>query len=78
LDQARAAGLLAEAEARVRTVNVPPARAFAVACEFSISAYDARFIAAAQLLQSPLVSEDAKLRAAAPALTVSIAEALRA
>jgi predicted nucleic acid-binding protein len=41
-----------------------------------VSAYDVRFIAAAQILGTKLVTEDAKLRAAAPALTLSLAGAL--
>ena len=57
-------------------VNVPHARALGVAAELSISAYDARFVAAAQMLSAKLVTEDAKLRAAAPTLTLSLAGAL--
>ena len=73
----QAAGLLVEAETRMRgLVNVPHARALGVAADLSISAYDARFIAAAQILGTRLVTEDAKLRAAAPALTLSLADAL--
>ena len=48
----------------------------ATAAQYRISAYDARFIALAHGLGSRLVTEDAKLRAAAPALTQSLAEAL--
>lgn len=73
----QAESLLAEAETRMRgLVNVPHARALGVAADLSISAYDARFIAAAQILGARLVTEDAKLRAAAPALTWSLADAL--
>lgn len=78
LSRSQAEGLLAEAEARVRTLTVPHARALAAAVEFSISAYDARFIVAAQILGASLVTEDAKLRAAAPRLTQSLAGALAA
>ena len=46
------------------------------AAQFRISGYDARFIAAAAALGSHLVTEDARLRKAAPALTCSLAEAL--
>ena len=44
----------------------------------TVSCYDARFITAATALGCRLVTEDAKLRAKAPALTWSIAEALAA
>lgn len=49
-----------------------------LAIEFKVSAYDARFLAVARALGVPLVTEDAKLRKAAPALTQSIAQALAA
>ena len=78
LGQSRALDLLAEAEARMHGVlSVPHARALRVAIELSISAYDARFIAAAQILGARLVTEDAKLRAAAPALTESLGRRAR-
>jgi predicted nucleic acid-binding protein len=72
-----AAGLLATAE-RVAggLVNLPHRRALALAAEYGVSAYDARFLGAAQALGTKLVTEDAKLRAAAPQLTRSIAQAL--
>ena len=47
-----------------------------VAAQFRISGYDARFIAAAGSLGARLVTEDARLRKAAPTLTCSLAEAL--
>ena len=46
------------------------------AFRYGTTAYDARFLALAQQLRMRLVTEDAKLRAAAPALTQSLAEAL--
>src|SRR5438270_3567125 len=46
------------------------------ALRFRTTAYDARFLALAQQLRMRLVTEDAKLRAVAPALTQSLAEAL--
>jgi predicted nucleic acid-binding protein len=77
LGRSQALSLLAAAESRMRgLVNVPHARALSVAAELSVSAYDARFIAAAQVLGARLVTEDAKLRDAAPALTLSLAAAL--
>lgn len=57
-------------------VNLPHGRALALAAEYGVSAYDARFLGAAQVLGTKLVTEDAKLRAAAPALTRSLAQAL--
>ena len=47
-----------------------------VALRYGTTAYDARFLALADQLGSRLVTEDAKLRAAAPALTQSLSEAL--
>jgi predicted nucleic acid-binding protein len=41
-----------------------------------VTAYDARFLALAHRLGIRLVTQDAKLRSAAPALTQSLAEAL--
>jgi predicted nucleic acid-binding protein len=72
-----AADLLATAE-RVTAglVNLPHARALAIAAELGVSAYDARFLGAAQALGTRLVTEDAKLRAAAPQITCSISQAL--
>ncbi|MGH8101626.1 MAG: type II toxin-antitoxin system VapC family toxin [Chthoniobacterales bacterium] len=46
------------------------------ALRYGTTAYDARFLALAQQLDTPLVTEDAKLRAAAPKLTQSLAQAL--
>lgn len=57
-------------------VNLPHGHALRLAAEFGVSAYDARFLGAAQRLGARLVTEDAKLRVAAPALTGSLAEAL--
>ena len=46
------------------------------AAHFGISGYDARFLVVARALGEPLVTEDAKLRRAAPEFTCSLAEAL--
>lgn len=48
----------------------------AAAARYRVSAYVARYLALADQLGSRLVTEDARLRAAAPALTQSLAEAL--
>jgi predicted nucleic acid-binding protein len=55
--------------------NVVHARALEAAMQFGISAYDARFIALAMQMKVRLVTEDAKLRAAVPLWTASIADA---
>jgi predicted nucleic acid-binding protein len=46
------------------------------AAHFGVSGYDARFLVVARATGAPLVTEDAKLRRAAPSLTCSLAEAL--
>ena len=50
--------------------------ALEAALDYRVTAYDARFLALAQQLGHRLVTEDAKLRAAAPRLTQSLTEAL--
>jgi predicted nucleic acid-binding protein len=57
---------------------VPDAEVLALACELSITGYDARFLWLAQVRGTHLVTEDARLRRAAPQLTQSLAEALAA
>ena len=54
------------------------AQVLELAARRKISACDARFVAIARDLGTRLVTEDAKLRRAAPELTQSIAEALAA
>ena len=77
LAEGAARALLANAERTLTgTVNLPHSRALEVATEFAVSAYDARFLAAAQGLGTRLVTEDTKLRHAAPALTQSLAQAV--
>ena len=77
LDSGLAADLLASAERILSgSVNLPHARALEIAAEFGVSAYDARFLGAARVLGTKLVTEDAKLRRAAPAVTQSLAQAL--
>jgi predicted nucleic acid-binding protein len=73
----QAESLLGHAEASLRgLVNVPHTRALRVSERYSVAAYDARFLAAAESLGGKLVTEDAKLRTAAPKLTQSLSEAL--
>ena len=50
--------------------------ALALAAQFRVSAYDARYLVVARDLGQKLVTEDAKLRAAAPKLTQSLAAAV--
>lgn len=77
LDRGMAGTLLASAEQILSgPVNLPHARALGIAAEFGVSAYDARFLGAARALDKKLVTEDAKLRRAAPALTQSLSQAL--
>jgi predicted nucleic acid-binding protein len=58
--------------------RIPHASVLAIAARYRVSAHDARFLALADQLGSRLVTEDARLRAAAPALTQSLGEALAA
>jgi predicted nucleic acid-binding protein len=54
----------------------PPARVLGIAEKLGLSAYDASYLATAELLRVPLVTEDGRvLRTAAP-LTLSLAQAL--
>ena len=56
--------------------RMPPAPVLAAAVRHGVSAYDARFLALAEALGLRIVTEDKKLRMAAPNLTQSLAEAL--
>jgi len=56
--------------------RIPHSSVLATAARHRVSAYDARFLALAGQLGRRLVTEDTRLRAAAPALTQSLAEAL--
>jgi predicted nucleic acid-binding protein len=56
---------------------VPHANVLALAVKHRVSGYDARFLAVAEQLGTKLVTEDAKLRRAAPRLTQSLEQALR-
>lgn len=69
---------LAESRLGTRTVAATHRDALNTALNRKISAYDARFLCAAQLLGTRLVTEDVKLRKAAPELTCSLAAALAA
>lgn len=73
----QATALLERAQAMVTaTPELTHAQALRLAASLGVSAYDARFLAAAQAAGTTLVTQDSRLRKAAPALTQSIAEAL--
>jgi len=77
LELRAAESLLASAERTLTgVVNLPHARALALAADLKVSAYDARFLAVARQAAGRLVTEDAKLLRAAPALTRTLAQAL--
>lgn len=78
LSSTQAETLLNEAQVRMHhsLVNLPHITALRNAQRFTISAYDARFLATAEIFGTKLVTEDKKLRAAAPALTQTLAETL--
>ena len=79
LTRNQAHALLVEAEKRLTgLVSLPHGRALRIAEQFGVSAYDARFLGAAQSFKARLVTEDARLRKAAPALTISFSDALAA
>ena len=78
LNKAVAKDCLADAQSFLRPYYfaVTHDAALEMAIRYRITAYDGRFLALANQLRSRLVTEDAKLRAAAPALTQSLSEAL--
>lgn len=57
--------------------RVPRKTALDFAMRYKISAYDAHFLGVADARGMRLITEDAKLRAAAPRLTQSLGDALR-
>ncbi len=59
-----------------KLARMPHATVLAASVRYGVSAYDGRFLALADQLGSPLVTEDARLRSAAPKVTQSLAEAL--
>ena len=59
-----------------KLARIPHVAVLATAAQYRVSTYDARFLTLAQQLGTPLVTEDAKLRTAAPTLTQSLVEAL--
>ena len=51
-------------------------KALAVAAKYAITGYDAQYVALAQSLKAPLITEDRKLRVAVPGITFSMQEFL--
>ncbi|MEP6686542.1 MAG: type II toxin-antitoxin system VapC family toxin [Verrucomicrobiota bacterium] len=78
LTKALAKQCLSDAQAFLRPhyLAVTHDAALEMAIRFRITGYDGRFLALAEQLGSRLVTQDAKLRAAAPRLTQSLSEAL--
>lgn len=69
--------LLNEVETRMHNlITIPHITALRVAQRFEVSAYDARFLGVAEKLGAKLVTEDTKLRAAAPTLTQSLSDVM--
>jgi predicted nucleic acid-binding protein len=76
MTHAQGQGLLADAQALMPALtSLQHSKGLDAAAEFGISAYDARFIALARQMHAKLITEDAKLRAAVPAWTVSLSDA---
>ena len=77
-DAGSAERYLFEAERHMTNlVQTPHTATLRMANEFGITAYDARFLGAARALGTKLVTEDKRLRKAAPELTLSLDDALR-
>lgn len=76
VEEARLALARAESVIGANFHRVLHSDAFDSALRHGVSAYDARFLVAAEAFETKLVTEDVKLRNAAPALTRSLAQAL--
>ena len=70
--------LLAHAERfmKVAQCDVEMAAALAVAAKYAVTGYDAQYVALAQSLDAPLITEDRKLRVAVPGIAFSMQEFL--
>jgi len=60
----------------VAQCEVPMAAALAVAAEYATTGYDAQYVALAQSMNAPLITEDRKLRKAVPGIAFSMQEFL--
>jgi predicted nucleic acid-binding protein len=80
LSGAKAMALMSEADQRMRPgmLTAEHVEALRVALKYKVSGYDARFLLCAVELGSKLITEDVKLRKAAPGLTRSLQDALAA
>lgn len=61
---------------KVAQCEVKMDAALAVAAKYTITGYDAQYVALAQSLNAPLITEDRKLRAAVPGIAFSMQEFL--
>lgn len=61
---------------KVAQCEVEMDAALAVAAKYAITGYDAQYVALAQNLNAPLITEDRKLRNAAPGIAFSMQEFL--
>ena len=59
-----------------KLARIPHSSVLTIAARYCVNAYDARFLALADQIGRRLVTEDSRLRAAAPKLTQSLAAAL--
>ncbi|MDP1633301.1 MAG: type II toxin-antitoxin system VapC family toxin [Gallionellaceae bacterium] len=66
----------AERFMQVAQCEVKMDAALAVAARYAITGYDAQYVALAQSLNAPLITEDRKLREAVPGIAISMQEFL--
>ncbi len=80
LTAAQAVAVMIEADERLRpfALTVGHVDALRLAIKHKVTAYDARFLLCAEELGVKLITEDVKLRNAAPRLTLSLNDALAA
>lgn len=78
LTLAQCRALLGHAERFVAVAQCEVAMdtALAVAAEYAITGYDAQYVALAQSLNAPMITEDRKLRKAVPGIAFSMQEFL--
>ena len=78
LSLAKCKKLLEHAERflHVAECEVKMSEALAVAAKYTITGYDAQYVALAKMFDVPLITEDRKLREAVPGIALSMAEYL--
>lgn len=74
LSPERAREIWEAASGLVRDVEVDPVAALGAAFAYGLSGYDAEFVALAEGLALPLVTDDRRVRAACPEVAVSLDE----